>query len=51
MLRILLSMACKNDPNTGLQYAWASDRGNPIPLDHPCFNDIVDRLAAFDTLL
>ena len=44
-LRVLMAAACKKDPNTSLTYAWASDRGNPIPIDHVCFDQVVEFLG------
>jgi hypothetical protein len=49
-LRCLLSAACKDNPNTGLLYAWSKDKGRPgdlIPLEDKCFNEIADFLASF----
>ncbi len=49
-MRALMSSICKNNPNTGLQYAWSSQKGRPtnlIPLHHKCFNRIADYLNTF----
>jgi hypothetical protein len=48
-VQVLLSAHCERDPNTTLRYAWSEGRGDPIPLDHKCFDQVVEFLTAFAT--
>jgi hypothetical protein len=47
-MRCMLSATCETDPNTSLVWAWAEDRGDPIPLDNRCFEQLVGFLKDFD---
>lgn len=45
-LRCLLSAVWPDDPNLGLQYALSPDK-DLIPLQDPCFSEIVEYIRAF----
>lgn len=46
-LRALISHICKKDPNTSLTYLWHGNRELVIPLNNPCFDEIVRFLSDF----
>jgi hypothetical protein len=46
----MIASTCKTDPYTSLVHAWSRTE-NLIPLDHACFQRIVDFLANFDTYI
>ncbi|MGI0015157.1 MAG: DUF3226 domain-containing protein [Nitrososphaera sp.] len=51
-LRCLLSAVCEADPNTSLVYAWSDGkRGDLIPLDHQCFDQIAEFLRSIAAYL
>jgi hypothetical protein len=47
-MQCYLSARCEQHPNTQLTQAWSSTRPQPlVPLDHPCFTQIVTFLRDF----
>lgn len=50
-LRALISHICRTDPNSSLTHLWSDGRELVIPLNHDCFNDIVDFLGGFDAAI
>lgn len=45
--RTMLAITCEKDPNTSLAYAWSDNRGDLIPLESTCFDDVVRHLNEF----
>ena len=45
-LTTIVAASCQGNPSASLAFVWA-ERGNPIPLNSPKFNDVADFLRHF----